>query len=257
VFFPKKLVHYLGGSHPVYCFQPTGEGCSFQTNQCIESMAERYVEDLIRYYPNVPYCLFGYSFGGFLAYEMARKLHDRNIKVALLAIIDTGPSLRRPRTKTEKLQYLVRIMNNLPRWMHDVLFHRDRKEFANRIRKKLRTAGRKINNIIAHNQGLSVQERLEDIFEWDQLSTHHQALMETHYQALDEYNPKPYPGRLTLFRAHTRPPLHSLKPDLGWGDLAVGGINIKHVPGNHLSILHEPNVKVLVESLRDCLEHLR
>ena len=111
-------------------------------------------------------------------------------------------------------------------------------------------------NIFTPKKGLSVKERLEDIFEWDQLSPHHQALMELHYQALNKYDPKPYPGRMTLFRARTRPPFHSLEPDLGWGDLARGGIDIRDVPGNHLSVLYEPYVRILADRFRDCLEEL-
>ena len=141
--------------------------------------------------------------------------------------------------------------------MLDALLHRDHKELARRIRKKIRTAFRKINNQSVHDKDLTIIERLDDIFDLDQLPQHHQDLMALHYKALGQYIPKPYAGRTTLFRAHTRPPFHSLEPDLGWGDLAVGGIDIIHIPGNHLRILYEPYVRIFVERLRDCLAQLK
>src|SRR5205823_472140 len=46
-----------------------------------------------------PYCLGGFSFGGLVAFEMARQLVDRGRRVALLAVLDCpapvrGPNLR-------------------------------------------------------------------------------------------------------------------------------------------------------------------
>ena len=79
-------------------------------------------------------------------------------------------------------------------------------------------------------------------------------LLEAHYRALREYVPTAYPGRVTLFRARTRPLLRLHGRDLGWSRLAAGGLEIIEITGNHDSILSEPHVRVLAQRLRFCLE---
>ena len=46
---------------------------------------------------------------------------------------------------------------------------------------------------------------------------------------------------------------YSLDPQLGWGDLVTGGLEIHQVSGDHLSMLQDPHVQGLAEKLRDCL----
>jgi hypothetical protein len=67
-----------------------------------------------------------------------------------------------------------------------------------------------------------------------------------------EYRPQVYPGRLTLFLADEQP-MGYYDPQLGWGGLAAGGLEIQTVPGDHESIVKEPHVQVLATKLRACL----
>ncbi len=41
-----------------------------------------------------------------------------------------------------------------------------------------------------------------------------------------------------------------LDPELGWRDLAAGGLEIHEVPGTHLGMLQDPSAQVLGEALR-------
>jgi len=79
-------------------------------------------------------------------------------------------------------------------------------------------------------------------------------VIDTHFRALLDYVPQRYPGRVTLFRARTQPLFHPGDgPDLGWGALCAGGVRVEVIPGNHETILHQPNVRVLAERLRACM----
>jgi thioesterase domain-containing protein len=40
---------------------------------------------------------------------------------------------------------------------------------------------------------------------------------------------------------------------MGWGELAGGGVEVYDVPGHHLSMFEQPHVKRLAETLRYCL----
>jgi aspartate racemase len=48
-----------------------------------------------------------------------------------------------------------------------------------------------------------------------------------------------------------------VKPDLGWSELATGGVEIHEVPGTHLGMLMEPHVRVLGEKLMASIEKYR
>ena len=78
-------------------------------------------------------------------------------------------------------------------------------------------------------------------------------------EAASNYVPQAYPGRVTLFKAMDeivgvtfyRDPL------LGWGKLAVGGLEIHGVPSTHLGMLQEPHVQVLAEKLKACIDRVQ
>jgi thioesterase domain-containing protein len=61
----------------------------------IEEMADRYLESVRRVRPVGPYLLGGWSFGGVLAFEMARRLTAQGHTVPLLALIDSRAALPR------------------------------------------------------------------------------------------------------------------------------------------------------------------
>jgi thioesterase domain-containing protein len=76
----------------------------------------------------------------------------------------------------------------------------------------------------------------------------------TNIRAVEAYNPSPYPGRVTVFRA-----LESSShpdPSYGWGELALGGVEVHDIPGSHTTLLSPPHVPVLAKALRGCLERL-
>jgi thioesterase domain-containing protein len=62
-------------------------------------------------------------------------------------------------------------------------------------------------------------------------------------QAMQQYAPRPYSGPITLFKASEQ--LSDVRQDLGWGDLAAGGLVVRTAPGNHYSMLREPHIQVL------------
>ena len=42
-------------------------------------------------------------------------------------------------------------------------------------------------------------------------------------------------------------------PTLGWGRVAVGGVEVHTVPGSHMTILEAPHVESLARILGECL----
>ncbi|WP_170191490.1 hypothetical protein, partial [Geitlerinema sp. P-1104] len=71
-----------------------------------------------------------------------------------------------------------------------------------------------------------------------------------------QHFPQPYQGKVTLFRAKDRKAEvgTEIDPDYGWRDIAVGGLDIYDIPGDHLLMLQEPNVQVLAEKITELIE---
>ena len=64
-----------------------------------------------------------------------------------------------------------------------------------------------------------------------------------------------YPERVTLFR--TIENIGFIEHDLGWSEVAPGGLEIHDVPGDTFSMLQEPHVQRLAEKLRDCIDRVQ
>jgi thioesterase domain-containing protein len=41
---------------------------------------------------------------------------------------------------------------------------------------------------------------------------------------------------------------------MGWERLALGGVEIREVPGNHVNMMLWPQVALLAEQLRECID---
>jgi aspartate racemase len=77
--------------------------------------------------------------------------------------------------------------------------------------------------------------------------------MQANLKALLSYVPKPYPGKLTLFKSLN----HGQGVHYGWGELVRGGVETHYVPGTHRGILQEPNVDILADQMQVCIDQAR
>jgi thioesterase domain-containing protein/acyl carrier protein len=100
---PLFVIHALGGGvdyvtdlapfiHediPVYGLQATGFAPGEEPLQTIGEMAELYVDNIRQIQPHGPYRLAGWSAGGTIAYEMARRLIEMGEQVEFVGLLDT------------------------------------------------------------------------------------------------------------------------------------------------------------------------
>jgi thioesterase domain-containing protein len=80
-------------------------------------------------------------------------------------------------------------------------------------------------------------------------------LMEAQMQASLTYRPLEYPGKVTLLRVQRMPLFRPGEPDLGWGCLARGGVDVRMLPGGHHNVLIEPFVQNLAREIRPYLQN--
>jgi thioesterase domain-containing protein len=201
-----------------------------------QQIADRYLQKIRTIQPNGPYFLAGESFGGLVAYEMAQQLHAQGEQVALLALLDT-------QTPDSSLK--------LP-WYHRAFLH------LLDVLHKVPTA------VVAprRQRGGEAHKRLGPVIPVgpSQLATQADRQLQFRRQAFRHYTLSPYPGKTTLFRAMetvSKFEAIAVNPTLGWGKLAVGGLLIHEVPGDHLGILQKPNVSVLASKLKLCIQEVQ
>jgi len=65
-----------------------------------------------------------------------------------------------------------------------------------------------------------------------------------------EYRPAVYKGDVVLIRSE----MNDEAPESFWSRLVTGEFKVIDVPGNHLSMLEEPNVAALADHLKTCIE---
>ncbi|MBC8229645.1 amino acid adenylation domain-containing protein [bacterium] len=223
------LARHLSPEQPFYGLQPLGMDGEQTPHTRVEDMAAHYIKEIRTLQPEGPYFLVGRCFGCIVAFEMGKQLGAQGEKVALMAMLDPGYL---PALYPERLPELNPSRKSLIYYVRRLVYHLQRRQFTSVL-------ARRVKRIAAYM--FIPRER------------HLQRVEVAHSRALRNYVPQAYPGLITLFQTHedntTRYPDCQLK----WSELTAGGVDCHVVPGPHIDMLREPNVRVLAEQLRACL----
>ncbi len=252
VFCYQKLAGYLGPEQPFFGIQGRGLDGRHPPFKRLEDMATWYVEAITASWPEGPIALGGYSAGASIAYEMAQQLHARGRPVALLAFFDSSNPRSGFHDAHWRPDFLYRALCHLPVAAQEVL-SLPAHERLERVRIKIQMATMKLG---LGKTGAALRKPWESVGpngDIEVLPPVHRVFRETLFQALEAYELKRYPGRITLFRARFQPMLCSHDPWMGWGNLAGGGVKVCEVPGEHSTVLQEPHVRAVARELRACL----
>jgi arthrofactin-type cyclic lipopeptide synthetase C len=108
------LARALPRERPVIGFQPRGLFGSELPHSTVEAAAELYLRELVGKYPSEPVHLVGHSFGGWVAFELARRLRAAGRSIASLTIVDSDPpgadTAMREIDSADAFEYLVEIV---------------------------------------------------------------------------------------------------------------------------------------------------
>jgi aspartate racemase len=216
----RDLARHLGPDQPFYALQPEGLDGKRECLTSIPAMAERYIREIKRVQPEGPYRIGGYSFGGLVAYEMAQMLQSQGEEVALLGLFDTYPG---------KMQSRGSQLKNL---------------FGLPLKEQISFVAKKGSFVL-----MTLRKRLELQFLPRALRNVRQACA----KAAADYDVQPYPGKVTLFRVREKSVGSLNDPYAIWWRVAAEGVDLREISGDHLSLLKEPQVRLLAEQLGDCL----
>ncbi len=230
-----ELAHHLGYEQPFYGLQPLGIDGVQPPHTSIEDMARNYIEALRLVQPQGPYFLGGWSFGGLVAFEMAQQLHRANQPIALLALLDTpAPVAANQPSWYDGCKFLLNtVLRSVWSYIFDYFY---------------------LQSVAKPNHSASASASKPMQLPWHNTTIRSMLrLLRASSQAALRYKPEPYPNSIALFRISNQSSRAHRNPTMGWSELAVKGVEVHEVPGNHLTMLRPPHVQLLVKKLRECL----
>ena len=238
---------YLGPDQPVFSIElDPVEVEQTRGPKPIEKLARHIVSAICEKQPQGPYYLCGYCQGGLFAYEVARQLMLYGHDVGLLALIETqNPS---PPFKVRMVYGVRRTALRLAFQMDQLSQLMRNGEFSMYVRARLLELKRftlRVSSIVSP----SFQVRVRQFSRVDS--------QEVFYLHTRLPKPMPLACPTAIFRCAEWPIISGGDPYFGWRELLTGRIEIHETPGNHAEMFGEPNVRVLAEKLKACLENTR
>ena len=220
---------HLGNDQPFYGLRARGLDGVQEPLTRIEEMAACYIKEIRKVQPTGPYYLGGYCAGGPIAFEMAQQLHAMGERVDLVAIVNQAPPRSDYHHFVIRKGSILAFLRNLPYWIRDSA-GLSKKEVAYRVKEK-----------VLSKHILNRDKKYVEAFN----------------QAWSMYVPKPYAGKLTVFRTTRQPLFCSFDSRLCWGPLALGGVKVCTIPGSNTTILREPYAYEFTRQLEACLAELQ
>lgn len=258
----QNLSDALGPEYPLYAFQARGTN-GVTMPQTLEEMIEHYVHCIRLVQPHGPYFLGGYSFGGLIAMEMARRLQSEGETIRHLVMFDTYPATQEvfnrhfgPYDEDFLPLYLVNYFLNAKDNPHLLIHKSDIANLPKRL--QLATLAK-----LAKERGKK-RMSTDDIFLYLRGGLLCSEFSEGIYQC---YKPQPYDASDILFFRATDgftgqataaywPPTNILEGydyTQPWRDLAKRGFQVAELDNDHLNMLEEPTLTVATQHIEALL----
>ncbi|GLX34125.1 non-ribosomal peptide synthetase [Streptomyces roseochromogenus] len=265
---PLFMVHPMGGNvlcyvpfarhlpedQPLYALQACGADPGTTPLGTVEELADSYIAALRTVQPHGPYSVGGWSYGGFVAFEIARRLRDAGEEVAHLVLLDTTALSLSERHRHDddallgwffwELLWLGRGGDSPMEVIPDGLEGLEEKfEFIARLAAD--------EGVLPAGSSGAVIRRLFGVYR-------------ANWQAALDYRPEGGYRGLTLIRAMEPLPevlaaMHGAAGSRhedesnGWRDITGGPLRVIAVPGDHLTIMEEPYVEHMARTVADLI----
>ncbi len=230
------LAQALAPEQPLYGIQAQGLNGDAPMHETIEEMAAHYVQAIRGAQPQGAYRLGSWSMGVIIAYETAQQLVAAGAQVSHLIMLDQGPYQPNNPPEDEAEYLLAFFGKQLPITLEDLRALPEEEQLPYVFG-------------VAKASGLMLAEVTLEQFR------RFYEMLKTHERAWRRYQHKPYPGKIILFKAQIRPKDDHPAEDLGWGELARGGVEVIHVPGDHNTMIHSPHLATFVRKLHEVLKN--
>ncbi|MCP9957574.1 amino acid adenylation domain-containing protein [Streptomyces sudanensis] len=249
-----RFAAHLPDDRPFYALQAAGVDAGTEPLRSVPEIAASYVARIREVQPEGPYLIGGWSFGGFVAFEMARQLRAQGQEVRRLVLLDTtalNPG-RRLRTSDDAL---------LSWFFWELLWLRrggDSPEEV--IPAELTTLDEKFEFIaqLAVDEGVlpagatgAVVHRLFQVYEanWRAAFAYRPDVVDQDMVLIHASEPLPE----VLDTMHTAIQSMHRDPTNGWSERTSGELTVIDVPGDHLTIMEEPHIAHVVKVVTDLI----
>ena len=253
-----RLARHLPDDQPVYALQAAGSVPGTEPLDSVPDLAASYLKAMRRVCPDGPYVIGGWSFGGFVAFEMARQLRLADPD-ALQGAILIDPIAVKQGERPDVAD------GSLLEWFFWELLWMERGGTA---------------PVVSLPEGLEEEAKFDFIVEHATQAGVLPAgssratvrrlfrMFKAHWKAILSFRPEPGAEDLVLLRATSElpeilRPMHGAArslhedPTNGWGDLTTGRLEVLEVPGDHLVLMDEPHVNAVAQRIEDVMAERR
>jgi amino acid adenylation domain-containing protein len=223
------LVNTVDEDQPIWGLQARGLNGVDEPMDDMQAIAEDYLQEILRHNPDGPYILGGYSFGGYVAVEIQKRLDAMGKDANTLIMFDTDSE-----RLEKKRWYKVlpeKIKRNAPKLLSFIKSNLAKDEF------KLPSPK------MSKKETEAFYEQIKKI-------------QVKHLMAFNNHKMTSFNAKVLLFRAKISVHYVDDTKYLGWTRFAKHGVDVFEVPGDHRSMLEHPNVQTLASLLQQNLNEL-
>jgi len=228
IMFVRELAKLLQTDRAIYGLRPPAlDGKQF-IPRTIEAVAAGYIQAVRQKQACGPYMLVGYSFGGFVAFEMARQLTASGESVRFLGIIDASKP-------SESI--LVRGLQSARKQTLPSILQKSA-HFGLHYFRSIGETVRAWRNTARLARGLPLAA----------------SAVHGHYRfiyggAVKRYRAQPYPGKVTVFAGSNRERIH----DARWRTVAAD-VEVREIGGSHTDIVTSSYSGILARNIDETLD---
>jgi thioesterase domain-containing protein len=233
----ENLANQLVTDRAIYGLRSVGLSGETEPLEKLETIAERFIEDLRKVQPRGPYHFAGVCIGGMVAYEMAQQLAKQGERVALLAMIGTWPPYAVDETRpTERLSTKIdHLRSSVVRHLR-ALWNRPR--------------GERLSYILKYVGAVREMVELGDVYRRDADELRRDLISDSNRRAARDYEPAPYAGDVVLILPNSirRSPRRDAR--LAWRGFVQGNTTVIRLPGEDSgALIRPPYLQALVDEL--------
>lgn len=244
VFCYSQMVESFDENHNIYALQSPFLYQDGVPHVTVEDLAADYLQNIKKVQPQGPYNLVGYCFGGLISLEIAQQLKEIGEEINSLTLLDTRSPLYEGETEFDDAILLSWFARDLAIPYGKTLTI-DPAEL-----RVLGDTDTMFDLVLARAKEKQI---ISDDIDYSQIHRYLQVYI-ANGAALATYESKPYDGRLNLLRAVDEPLIEHIGINLGWDRCNISELNVIDVPGDHNTMLYNPNAVVVAKSITTILQ---
>jgi aspartate racemase len=245
VMYCEYIARGAGPDQPIYGLQSRGL-TGKPPHLTVEEMSDYYLRELRRIQPKGPYHLFGFCFGGMVAFDITRRLNDEGEVVSYLGLYNAPAPGTLKGWPLGQLSYIVKRT----RYELSRLHNMGTRKQVDHLLRNIRNFGLMLVRT-AHVEIWRAGSRLRGSRNVHDLREKVVNLEELNIAAAKNFAPAyVYPGRITLYLGPEVVDVYPVAPEVGWAAYAAAGVDAIGVPLDEDAWRGAPFVETVGGSLK-------